>query len=102
MEYQKDYTDPEFKVSYLEQQIAYKDQEIEFLKYCVFRTVGSGIMNIPASAKYSIIREMTQRDNNLLNIVWLCAVPSFFREGHRISRALSDGAVSRKAVLFIY
>jgi len=27
-----DYTDPEAKVKYLEQQLAYKDQEIEFLK----------------------------------------------------------------------
>ncbi len=30
-------------------------------------------MNISASSKYAIIRKMTQRDNNLLNITWLCA-----------------------------
>lgn len=30
-------------------------------------------MNVPASAKYAIIQEMTKRDNNLLNITWLCA-----------------------------
>ena len=30
--YLKDYTTPEMKVKYLEQQLAYKDQEIEFLK----------------------------------------------------------------------
>lgn len=33
--YLKDYTDPEAKVIYLEQQLAYKDQEIEFLKKIV-------------------------------------------------------------------
>jgi hypothetical protein len=35
MEYVKDYANPEVKVKYLEQQIAYKDQEIEFLKKIV-------------------------------------------------------------------
>jgi len=30
--YLKDYTDPEAKVKYLEKQLAYKDQEIDFLK----------------------------------------------------------------------
>lgn len=34
--YVKGFTDPEAKVKYLEQQIAYKDQEIEFLKKIVF------------------------------------------------------------------
>lgn len=33
--YLKVYTDPEAKVKYLEQQLAYKDQEIEFLKKIV-------------------------------------------------------------------
>jgi len=32
MSYIKDYANPEVKVKYLEQQLAYKDQEIEFLK----------------------------------------------------------------------
>ena len=39
-------------------------------------------MNIPASAKYSIIHEMTQRDNNLLNIVWLCEAAGVSRSGY--------------------
>lgn len=39
-------------------------------------------MNIPASAKYSIIREMTQRDDNLLNIVWLCKAAGVSRSGY--------------------
>lgn len=30
--YLEDYTDPEAKIKYLEQQLAYKEQEIEFLK----------------------------------------------------------------------
>ena len=33
--YLNDYTDPEAKVKHLEQQLAYKDQEIEFLKKIV-------------------------------------------------------------------
>jgi len=39
-------------------------------------------MTIPASSKYSIIREMTQRDNNLLNIVWLCRAAGVSRSGY--------------------
>jgi len=39
-------------------------------------------MIIPASAKYAIIREMTQRDDNLLNITWLCAVADVSRSGY--------------------
>jgi hypothetical protein len=38
--YLKDYTNPEVKIKYLEQQIAYKDQEIEFLKKIV--SLGKG------------------------------------------------------------
>ena len=39
-------------------------------------------MSIPASSKYAIIREMTQRDNNLLNIVWLCDAAGVSRSGY--------------------
>jgi transposase InsO family protein len=39
-------------------------------------------MTIPASAKYSIIRDMTKRDNNLLNIVWLCDAAGVSRSGY--------------------
>ena len=39
-------------------------------------------MSVPASAKYAIIREMTQRDNNLLNIVWLCKAAGVSRSGY--------------------
>ena len=39
-------------------------------------------MSIPASAKYSIIREMTRRDDNLLNIVWLCNAAGVSRSGY--------------------
>jgi transposase InsO family protein len=39
-------------------------------------------MSIPASAKYAIIREMTQKDNNLLNIVWLCKAAGVSRSGY--------------------
>lgn len=39
-------------------------------------------MIIPASAKYAIIRKMTQRDNNHLNIVWLCDAAGVLRSGY--------------------
>jgi len=39
-------------------------------------------MSIPASAKYSIIHEMTQTDNNLLNIAWLCEAAGVSRSGY--------------------
>lgn len=39
-------------------------------------------MIIQASVKYAIIREMTQRDNNLLNIVWLCDAAGVSRSGY--------------------
>lgn len=39
-------------------------------------------MSIPASAKYKIIRAMTQKDNNLLNIVWLCEAAGVSRSGY--------------------
>jgi len=39
-------------------------------------------MTIPASSKYAIIQEMTRRDNNLLNISWLCEVAGVSRSGY--------------------
>ena len=39
-------------------------------------------MNVPASSKYAIIQEMTQRDNNLLKITWLCAAAGVSRSGY--------------------
>lgn len=39
-------------------------------------------MNIPANAKYAIIREMTMRDNNRLNISWLCETACVSRSGY--------------------
>ena len=39
-------------------------------------------MIIPASAKYAIIQEMTLRDNNLLNITWLCEAAGVSRSGY--------------------
>lgn len=40
------------------------------------------MMNIPASAKFSIIQEMTERDDNLLNISWLCESAGVSRSGY--------------------
>ncbi|MDH7565764.1 MAG: hypothetical protein QHH06_04685, partial [Clostridiales bacterium] len=53
-----------------------------FKKNCIFRPEGYGMMNIPASSKYAVIQEMTQRDNNLLNITWLCAAAGVSRSGY--------------------
>jgi len=39
-------------------------------------------MNVPASAKYAIIQEMTERNDNLLNITWLCAAGVVSRSGY--------------------
>jgi len=39
-------------------------------------------MNVSVSSKYAIIQEMTQRDNNLLNITWLCAAAGVSRSGY--------------------
>jgi len=39
-------------------------------------------MSISANAKYAIIREMTLRDNNLLNISWLCEAAGVSRSGY--------------------
>ena len=39
--YIKDYTNPEVKIKHLEQQLAYKDQEIEFLKKIVSLSKGA-------------------------------------------------------------
>ncbi len=34
------------------------------------------------SAKYEIIKAMSERDNNLLNIQWLCAIAGVSRSGY--------------------
>ena len=39
-------------------------------------------MNIPACKKYEIIQEMTSRNNNLLNITWLCEAAGVSRSGY--------------------
>ena len=39
-------------------------------------------MSTSESAKYQIIREMTARDNNLMNIKWLCEAADVSRSGY--------------------
>lgn len=39
-------------------------------------------MSIPTNAKYAIIREMTMRDNNRLNLSWLCETAGVSRSGY--------------------
>jgi transposase InsO family protein len=40
------------------------------------------ILTAVPSAKYAIIKEMTSRDNNLLNLVWLCEIAGVSRSGY--------------------
>jgi transposase InsO family protein len=39
-------------------------------------------MNVPASAKYEIIRDLSQKEGNLLNIAGLCAISGVSRSGY--------------------
>ena len=39
-------------------------------------------MSVPASAKYAIIQEMMERENNLLSISWLCRAAGVSRSGY--------------------
>jgi putative transposase len=39
-------------------------------------------MVIPANAKYRIIHEMLQRDDNMLNVTWLCGAGAVSRSGY--------------------
>ncbi len=40
------------------------------------------MMSISAGARYAIIREMTIRDNNRLNLTWLCETAGVSRSGY--------------------
>ena len=39
-------------------------------------------MKIPANAKYAIIEQMLQREDNMLNIKWLCETAGVSRSGY--------------------
>lgn len=54
-------------------------------------------MSIPPSAKYEIIREMTQRDNNLLNIRQLCESAGVSRSGYYHYLNTEDVRLRREA-----
>lgn len=47
-------------------------------------------MVVPANAKYQIIHEMLQRDNNLLNVTWLCNAAGVSRSAFYHYRATED------------
>ena len=53
------------------------------------------------SIKYLIIREMTRRENNMLNIAWLCNIAGVSRSGYyswlasRTSQAEPGGTRSK-------
>jgi len=39
-------------------------------------------MLVPANSKHHIIREMSQRDDNMLNVSWLCDAAGVSRSGY--------------------
>ena len=39
-------------------------------------------MRIPANAKYAIIEQMMNREDNLLNVKWLCEAAGVSRSGY--------------------
>ena len=39
-------------------------------------------MVVPANAKYQIVNEMAQRENNMLNVTWLCDAAGVSRSGY--------------------
>ena len=39
-------------------------------------------MRIPANAKYAIIEQMVNREDNLLNVKWLCEAAGVSRSGY--------------------
>ena len=51
-------------------------------------------MSISASAKYAIIREMTMRDNNRLNLSWLCETAGVSRSGYYKARICGNSGNS--------
>jgi transposase InsO family protein len=54
------------------------------------------IMNASPAAKYEIIKEMTSRDDNLLNIKWLCEIAGVSRSGYYYWLNAEDGREARE------
>jgi len=53
-------------------------------------------MMVPANAKYQIIREMMQRDVNMLNVSWLCDAADVSRSGYYHYLATEDLRLQRE------
>lgn len=91
------YLSAENRIKYLEMQLAYKDQEIEFLKKnCIFKSGGSGIMKIPAHAKYQIIYDTMQKNDNLLNVAAMCEIAGVSRSGYYHYLSTEDQRMERE------
>lgn len=54
-------------------------------------------MKVKASAKYSIIKEMMERENNLLNVAWLCDAAGVSRSGYYHYLNTEDLRIRREA-----
>ena len=53
-------------------------------------------MLVPANSKYQIIREMAQRDDNMLNVTWLCDAAGVSRSGYYHYLATEDLRLQRE------
>ncbi len=53
-------------------------------------------MVVPANAKYQIIHEMQQRDDNMLNVTWLCNAAGVSRSGYYHYLATEDLRLQRE------
>lgn len=79
----KAYVELAGKIRRLEAELAYKNQEIEFLKnYISNPNDPRGAMSVSASAKFAIIYEMMQREDNLLDVKTLCDSAGVSRSGY--------------------
>ena len=67
------------EIAYLKHQIEYQKQQIEALNKFIS---GEEKDKDVEQEKYKIIHSMFSRDNNILNISWLCEIDGVSRSGY--------------------
>ena len=73
----------EMMIKELQAELAYANQEIEFLKKnCCFGRGRSEVMKVSPSAKYQLIYEMTNQPENALSVSKLCEIACVSRSGY--------------------
>ncbi|WP_160679875.1 hypothetical protein [Clostridium sp. C8-1-8] len=60
------------QIARLQHQVKYLKQENEFKKNKFYKPTGAMEEQAKPEEKFKIIQKMIRRDNNLLNISWLC------------------------------